>query len=76
MGDGSVRQGGNTPGISSGALLREAMILAIWAETSHRQMLDGLEVMERKSAHALVRQELIRVVERNSATSMLWFCDE
>ena len=31
--------------------LREAMILAIWEGTSHRQMLDGLEVMQRKNAH-------------------------
>lgn len=31
--------------------LREAMILAIWEGTPHRQMLDGLEVMERKAAH-------------------------
>src|SRR3990172_7788281 len=31
--------------------LREAMILAIWEGTSHRQILDGLEVMERKGAH-------------------------
>jgi len=37
--------------------LREAMILAIWEGTSHRQILDGLEVMERKQAHkALFRQ--------------------
>ncbi len=34
--------------------LREAMILAIWEGTSHRQMLDGLEVMERKRAHRLL----------------------
>jgi len=34
--------------------LREAMILAIWEGTSHRQMLDGLEVMQRKGAHRLL----------------------
>jgi alkylation response protein AidB-like acyl-CoA dehydrogenase len=34
--------------------LREAMILAIWEGTSHRQILDGLEVMERKRAHKLL----------------------
>jgi alkylation response protein AidB-like acyl-CoA dehydrogenase len=34
--------------------LREAMILAIWEGTSHRQILDGLEVMERKHAHKLL----------------------
>jgi acyl-CoA dehydrogenase len=38
--------------------LREAMILAIWEGTSHRQMLDGLEVMQRKSAHHLLFQHL------------------
>lgn len=32
-------------------LLREAMILAIWEGTPHRQMLDGLEVMRRARAH-------------------------
>jgi acyl-CoA dehydrogenase len=31
--------------------LREAMILAIWEGTAHRQMLDALEVIERKQAH-------------------------
>ena len=31
--------------------LRDAMILPIWEGTPHRQMLDGLEVMERKHAH-------------------------
>lgn len=34
--------------------LREAMILAIWEGTSHRQVLDGLEVMERKHSHKLL----------------------
>jgi len=38
--------------------LREAMILAIWEGTSHRQVLDGLEVMERKRAHRLLFQRL------------------
>jgi hypothetical protein len=38
--------------------LREAMILAIWEGTSHRQMLDGLEVMQRRSAHRLLFQHL------------------
>jgi acyl-CoA dehydrogenase len=33
---------------------REAVILAIWEGTSHRQILDGLEVMQRKSAHELL----------------------
>jgi len=38
--------------------LREAMILAIWEGTSHRQILDGLEVIERKNAHRLLFQHL------------------
>lgn len=38
--------------------LREAMILAIWEGTPHRQMLDGLEVMQRKGAHKLLFQHL------------------
>lgn len=38
--------------------LREAMILAIWEGTSHRQALDGLEVMERKQAHRLLFEHL------------------
>lgn len=38
--------------------LREAMILAIWEGTPHRQMLDGLEAMERKNAHRLLFDHL------------------
>ena len=38
--------------------LREAMILAIWEGTSHRQILDGMEVMERKGAHKMLFQHL------------------
>jgi alkylation response protein AidB-like acyl-CoA dehydrogenase len=38
--------------------LRDAMILAIWEGTPHRQMLDGLEVMERKGAHRLLLAHL------------------
>jgi len=38
--------------------LREAMILPIWEGTPHRQMLDGLEVMERKRAHKLLFDHL------------------
>lgn len=34
--------------------LREAMILSIWEGTSHRQILDALEVMQRKNAHILL----------------------
>jgi alkylation response protein AidB-like acyl-CoA dehydrogenase len=38
--------------------LREAMILPIWEGTPHRQMLDGLEVMERKHAHQMLFDHL------------------
>lgn len=38
--------------------LREAMILAIWEGTPHRQILDGLEVMEHKRAHELLFEHL------------------
>ena len=38
--------------------LREAMILTIWEGTSHRQILDGLEVMERKHAHKMLLRHL------------------
>ena len=34
--------------------LREAMILSIWEGTPHRQILDGMEVMEQKGAHKLL----------------------
>ena len=37
--------------------LREAMILAIWEGTPHRQMLDGLEVME-KGAYRFLLEHL------------------
>ena len=42
--------------------LREAMILAIWEGPAHRQILDGLEVMERKQAHRLLLQSLATTV--------------
>jgi alkylation response protein AidB-like acyl-CoA dehydrogenase len=38
--------------------LREALVLAIWEGTSHRQVLDGLEVMARKKSHLALRQHL------------------
>src|SRR6185437_713231 len=38
--------------------LREAMILAIWEGTSHRQILDGLEVIERKRVDRLLFRRL------------------
>ncbi len=38
--------------------LREAMILPIWEGTPHRQILDGLEVMERKHVHEALFEDL------------------
>ena len=37
---------------------REAMILSIWEGTAHRQILDGLEVMQRKAAHKALFEHL------------------
>jgi len=45
--------------------LREAMILAIWEGTAHRQMLDALEVIERKQAH----HTLVEYVEQGEECS-------
>ena len=44
--------------------LREAMILAIWEGTAHRQILDRLEVMERKQAHHLLLRRLAPICHR------------
>lgn len=43
--------------------LREAMILNIWEGPPHRQILDGIEVMERKRAHKLLFQHLAPYVD-------------
>jgi acyl-CoA dehydrogenase len=50
--------------------LREAMILAIWEGTSHRQMLDGLEVMECKQSHELLLQHLAPLVSQSALSDM------
>lgn len=39
-------------------LLREAMVLPIWEGGSHRQMLDALEVIQRRDAHLLLLEHL------------------
>ena len=44
--------------------LREAMILPIWEGTPHRQMLDGLEVMERKRAHELLFEHVAAYADK------------
>ena len=36
---------------------REAMVLTIWEDTCHRQIQDGLEVMERKGAHSMLLEQ-------------------
>jgi hypothetical protein len=50
--------------------LREAMILAIWEGTSHRQILDGLEVMERRRAHRLLFQHLAATASASALREM------
>ncbi|HYL83399.1 MAG TPA: acyl-CoA dehydrogenase family protein [Candidatus Angelobacter sp.] len=47
--------------------LREAMILAIWEGTAHRQMLDALEVVSRKQAH----HELLKHLQRSGSSAEL-----
>ena len=50
--------------------LREAMILAIWEGTSHRQILDGMEVIERKQAHKMLFQHLRDNASANELKAM------
>ncbi|HYA62662.1 MAG TPA: acyl-CoA dehydrogenase family protein, partial [Candidatus Sulfotelmatobacter sp.] len=50
--------------------LREAMILAIWEGTSHRQVLDGLEVMERKQAHKMLFDQLSGIASAKDLQEM------
>jgi acyl-CoA dehydrogenase len=50
--------------------LREAMILAIWEGTSHRQILDGLEVIERKQAHHMLFESLAALVPGDQLREM------
>ena len=51
--------------------LREAMILAIWEGPAHRQILDGLEVMERKHAHHLLLPSLSANVDASDLQQMM-----
>src|SRR6185295_12873348 len=50
--------------------LREAMILPIWEGTPHRQMLDGLEVMERKHAHEMLFAYLAPLADQEDLNRM------
>jgi alkylation response protein AidB-like acyl-CoA dehydrogenase len=49
--------------------LRDAMILAIWEGTPHRQMLDGLEVIEKKAAHRLLLDDLAEAAGQPACTA-------
>ncbi len=51
--------------------LREAMILPIWEGTPHRQILDGLEAMERKGAHRLLFDYLAPFAEPQAYEEMV-----
>jgi hypothetical protein len=46
------------------------MILAIWEGTAHRQVLDGIEVMERKHAHKLLLKHLSSYASRENAAAV------
>lgn len=50
--------------------LRDAMILPIWEGTPHRQILDGLEVMERKGAHRMLLHYLAADAPTQALTDM------
>jgi alkylation response protein AidB-like acyl-CoA dehydrogenase len=50
--------------------LREAMILAIWEGTAHRQMLDGLEVMQRKQSHRQLLECLAPMATKSAIERM------
>jgi len=56
--------------------LREAMILPIWEGTPHRQMLDGLEVMERKRAHEMLFEHLTAYADKGELKTMASRVDE
>jgi len=56
--------------------LREAMILAIWEGTPHRQMLDGLEVIERNNAHRLLIDHLGDRADPQAAESIMERIDD
>jgi acyl-CoA dehydrogenase len=49
---------------------REAMVLAIWEGTSHRQILDGLETMQRKGAHRLLFERLAPMADPKDLVTM------
>ncbi len=50
--------------------LREAMIVDIWEGPPHRQILDGLEAMERKGAHRLLFDHLAPHADADELTAL------
>jgi len=52
-------------------LLREAMIADIWEGPPHRQILDGLEVMERKGAHHMLFEYLTPFADPAALQAMM-----
>lgn len=56
--------------------LREAMILPIWEGTPHRQMLDGLEVIERKRAHELLFAHLAPHADKQELEAIVSCVDQ
>lgn len=51
-------------------LLREAMIADIWEGPPHRQILDGVEVMERKNGFGLLAEYLAPYADREALDAM------
>ncbi|MGW8313170.1 MAG: acyl-CoA dehydrogenase family protein [Desulfuromonadales bacterium] len=49
--------------------LREAMIMAIWEGTPHRQILDGIEVMQRKKVHTQLLNIFAAHVSKSELTA-------
>jgi acyl-CoA dehydrogenase len=50
--------------------LREAMILDIWEGPPHRQILDGLEAMQRKNAHRLLFDHLLQYTDADTVRDL------
>ncbi len=57
-------------------LFREAIILAIWEGTPHRQILDGIEVMERQDAHRAVLRHVSDGMANESIKKMIARIDD
>lgn len=57
-------------------LFREAMVLAIWEGTSHRQILDALAVMQAKEAHKLLPDYLGEAIESDRLADLMEQIDD